>query len=137
MMDYFKQITIDQIKKNIVGRLGSDACSHADETLNALAYACTFRATRRFADIEMDPQNWNDLADTLTVSELMRVQDSLVRFIPGKNRLFFILGCFARVYGRRVGRVGSRVSDHKERRYTKAELSRMARDLGTLSEADL
>ena len=132
-----KRIIANQIKTKIINRLGSEACSGSDEILNALAYACTFYAPRRFSDIEMDSQNWNELADTLTVVELMKVQDSLTRFRAGNNRLFYILGCFARVYGRRVSGSGMRRSDHRERHYTKSELDRIVRSIGSLSEADL
>ncbi len=132
-----KRIIVNQIKNKITIRLGSEACSGSDEILDALAYACTFYAPRRFSDIEMDARNWNELADTLTIVELMKVQDSLTRFRAGNNRLFYILGCFARVYGRRVSGSGMRRSDHRERHYTKSELDQIVRTQNAFSEADL
>lgn len=133
-----KRIIVNQIKNKITSRVGSsEACRIADEPLNALAYACTFRASRHFATIDMTPQTWSELADTVTVSELMSVQSSLDKYKPSGNRLFYILACFARIYANRVPRVTSRRTDHKERSYSKAELQRLVRNMGTFSEADL
>ncbi len=138
-MNETKRIIVNQIKSKIVNRIGSsEACRIADAPLSALAYACTFNYPRRFSDIDMSPQDWSELADTLTVAELLNVQDSLVRFRPGNNKLFYMLGCFARVYARRTtGKPNNRITDHKERRYSRAELQAIVRNAGTFKETDL
>lgn len=94
-----KQIE-NYIKKDIARRIGRDALSAYDEIVNALAYACTFKNPRRFADMDMNERTWQDLASSITVLELQNVASSLARFTSG-NRLFFILGCLTRTYSRR------------------------------------
>lgn len=112
-----KQIE-NYIKKDIARRIGRDALSAYDEIVNALAYACTFKNPRRFADMDMNERTWQDLATSITVLELQNVASSLARFTSG-NRLFFILGCLTRTYSRRKS---SSSSNFMQRRYTKAEL---------------
>lgn len=113
-----KQIE-NYIKKDIARRIGRDALSAYDEIVNALAYACTFKNPRRFADMDMNERTWQDLASSITVLELQNVASSLARFTSG-NRLFYILGCLTRTYSRRKSSVSS--SNFTQRRYTKAEL---------------
>lgn len=113
-----KQIE-NYIKKDIARRIGSAALSAYGEIVNALAYACTFKNPRRFADMDMNERTWQDLASSITVLELQNVASSLARFTSG-NRLFFILGCLTRTYSRRKSSVSS--SNFTQRRYTKAEL---------------
>lgn len=113
-----KQIE-NYIKKDIARRIGSAALSAYGEIVNALAYACTFKNPRRFADMDMNERTWQDLASSITVLELQNVASSLAKFTSG-NRLFFILGCLTRTYSRRKSSVSS--SNFTQRRYTKAEL---------------
>ena len=113
-----KQIE-NYIKKDIARRIGRDALSAYDEIVNAIAYACTFKNPRRFADMDMNERTWQDLASSITVLELQNVASSLARFTSG-NRLFFILGCLTRTYSRRKS---SSSSNFTQRRYTKAEIA--------------
>ena len=136
-MDTTKAIIINQIKSNIRNRLGLNIAKVSDEVLFALANACTFKQPRRFTTVEMSSEDWNNLADTVTLSELMNVQQSLRRFTNKGNKLFYILACFARLYGSRFGSCAASRSDHKERRYTKAEIQSITKRLDTFSDADL
>ena len=100
-MAYFNRNTTENsIKSSIRSRVGDVAFSSNTEIVGALAYACTFKSPRRFADMEMNERTWQDLAATITVLELDTVKESLTRFTHG-NRLFYILGCLTRVYSRR------------------------------------
>lgn len=122
-MAYFNRNTTENsIKSSIRSRVGDVAFSSNTEIVGALAYACTFKSPRRFADMEMNERMWQDLAATITVLELDTVKESLTRFTHG-NRLFYILGCLTRVYSRRKSTL-STTSNFQERRYTKAELAR-------------
>lgn len=122
-MAYFNRNTTENsIKSSIRSRVGDVAFSSNTEIVGALAYACTFKSPRRFADMEMNERTWQDLAATITVLELDTVKESLTRFTHG-NRLFYILGCLTRVYSRRKSTL-STTSNFQERRYTKAELAR-------------
>jgi len=122
-MTYFNRNTTENsIKSSIRSRVGDVAFSSNTEIVGALAYACTFKSPRRFADMEMNERTWQDLAATITVLELDTVKESLTRFTHG-NRLFYILGCLTRVYSRRKS-TSSTTSNFQERRYTKAELAR-------------
>lgn len=123
-MAYFNRNTTENsIKSSIRSRVGDVAFSSNTEIVGALAYACTFKSPRRFADMEMNERTWQDLAATITVLELDTVKESLTRFTHG-NRLFYILGCLTRVYSRRKSTL-SATSNFQERRYTKAELARV------------
>ena len=119
---FYKTTTENSVKSSIRSRVGDIAFSSNDEIIGALAYACTFKSPRRFADLEMNEQSWQDLASTITVLELDNVHESLSRFTTG-NRLFYILGCLTRVYSRRKSTTAHAQQFH-ERHYTKAELSR-------------
>lgn len=122
-MAYFNRNTTENsIKSSIRSRVGDVAFSSNTEIVGALAYACTFKSPRRFADMEMNERTWQDLAATITVLELDTVKENLTRFTHG-NRLFYILGCLTRVYSRRKSTL-STTSNFQERRYTKAELAR-------------
>ena len=122
-MAYFNRNTTENsIKSSIRSRVGDVAFSSNTEIVGALAYACTFKSPRRFADMEMNERTWQDLAATITVLELDTVNESLIRFTHG-NRLFYILGCLTRVYSRRKS-ASSTTSNFRERRYTNAELDR-------------
>ena len=121
-MTYFNRNTTENsIKSSIRSRVGDVAFSSNTEIVGALAYACTFKSPRRFADMEMNERTWQDLAATITVLELDMVKESLTRFTHG-NRLFYILGCLTRVYSRRKST--SSTKNFRERHYTKAELAR-------------
>lgn len=123
-MTYFNRNTTENsIKSSIRRRIGDVAFSSKTEIVNALAYACTFKSPRRFADMDMNERTWQDLAATITVLELDTVNESLTRFTHG-NRLFYILGCLTRVYSRRKS-TSSTTSNFRERRYTNAELDRV------------
>ncbi len=136
-----KRRIINQTKLNLSRRLGAEICSasEAAEVLDALAYACTFTAPRTLGGILMTPQRWQELADTLTLSELMNVTNALPRFHGSGNRLFYILGCFARCYGLRSFSSGKSDSDsdHKQRQYTNAEMERIMKELNKLDINDL
>lgn len=121
-MTYFNRNTTENsIKSSIRSRVGDVAFSSNTEIVGALAYACTFKSPRRFADMEMNERTWQDLAATITVLELDMVKESLTRFTHG-NRLFYILGCLTRIYSRRKST--SSTKNFRERHYTKAELAR-------------
>lgn len=121
-MAYFNRNTTENsIKSSIRSRVGDVAFSSNTEIVGALAYACTFKSPRRFADMEMNERTWQDLAATITVLELDTVKESLTRFTHG-NRLFYILGCLTRVYSRRKST--SQAPQFRECHYTKSELSR-------------
>lgn len=121
-MTYFNRNTTENsIKSSIRSRVGDVAFSSNTEIVGALAYACTFKSPRRFADMEMNERTWQDLAATITVLELDMVKKSLTRFTHG-NRLFYILGCLTRIYSRRKST--SSTKNFRERHYTKAELAR-------------
>lgn len=124
-----KQIE-NYIKKDIARRIGRDALSAYGEIISALAYACTFKNPRRFADMDMNERTWQDLASSITVLELQNVASSLARFTSG-NRLFFILGCLTRTYSRRKSSVSS--SNFTQRRYAKSELESNVVHPGELS----
>jgi|GEM_PF-1465088 len=118
---FYKKTTENSIKSSIRSRVGDVDFSSNAEIIDALAYACTFSSPRRFADMEMNEQSWQDLAATVTVLELEQATDSLQRFTYG-NRLFYILGCLTRIYSRRKST--SSTKNFRERHYTKAELAR-------------
>ena len=118
-MNADKKIVQKQVESNIRSRVGDEAFASYAEIIAALAYACTFKNPRRFADMDMNERTWQDLASSITVLELQNVASSLARFTSG-NRLFFILGCLTRTYSRRKSSVSS--SNFTQRRYTKAEL---------------
>ncbi len=118
---FYKTTTENSVKSSIRSRVGAVAFAENAEIIGALAYACTFKSPRRFADMEMNGQSWQDLAATVTVLELDNVRESLSRFTTG-NRLFYILGCLTRVYSRRKST--SSTKNFRERHYTKAELAR-------------
>lgn len=126
-----KQIE-NYIKKDIARRIGRDALSAYGEIISALAYACTFKNPRRFADMDMNERTWQDLASSITVLELQNVASSLARFTSG-NRLFFILGCLTRTYSRRKS---SSSSNFTQRRYTKAELESMITKIDDLKNIE-
>lgn len=115
-----KNIVKTQVKSSIEHRIGSDAFSAYAEIIDALAYACTFKNPRMFADMEMNDRTWQDFALSITTAELHTVSQSL-NYNP-KNRLFYILGCLTRVYSRRKSSISKQ--DYAQRRYTKAELER-------------
>lgn len=138
-MDREKQFLSKEIQKNIERRLGCELCTIAREEVEALAYACTFHNARRFSNMVMDGREWNALADTLTPAELMNVHSATKKCRPGANRLFFILGCFARAYG---GRVSSHHNsgyqpNFNERHYTKAELNSVVVNIDNLKYEDI
>ena len=118
---FYKTTTENSIKLCIRSRVGAVAFAENADIIGALAYACTFKSPRRFSDMEMNEQSWQDLATTITVLELNKVRESLSRFSAG-NRLFYILGCLTRVYSRRKST--SQAPQFRECHYTKSELSR-------------
>lgn len=115
-----KNIVQIQVKSSIEHRIGTDAFSAYAEIIDALAYACTFKNPRMFADMEMNELTWQDFASSITTAELQTVSQSL-NYNP-RNRLFYILGCLTRVYSRRKSSVSKQ--DYAQRRYTRAELER-------------
>ena len=117
-MNADKKIVQKQVESNIRSRVGDDAFAAYGEIIAALAYACTFKNPRRFADMDMDGCKWQDLATTITAQELQTVNACLN--CRANNRLFFILGCLTRVYSRRKSAISKQ--DFSQRRYTKAEL---------------
>ncbi len=119
---FYKKTTENSIKSSIRSRVGDVDFSSNAEIIDALAYACTFKSPRRFSDMEMNEQSWQDLATTITVLELEQATDSLQRFTYG-NRLFYILGCLTRIYSRRKSTT-AHAQQFRERHYTKAELAR-------------
>lgn len=128
------------VQAGIKERLGTDAYKAHEEIIEALSYACTFHNPRRFSQIEMKNEDWQDLANTLTIAELANVQNALHRFVPGKNRLFFILACYARIYGGRTSSYSSGdyyKPNFQQRRYTKAELRSMKIKIEDFNEEDL
>lgn len=117
-MNADKKIVQKQVESNIRSRVGDEAFASYAEIIAALAYACTFKNPRRFADMDMDGCKWQDLATTITAQELQTVNACLN--CRANNRLFFILGCLTRVYSRRKSAISKQ--DFSQRRYTKAEL---------------
>lgn len=132
-----KTILKIQIEQSIYQRIGSaDLSDAAREIIKALAYACTFTGARKFSDIEMTSTDWNELADTLKLNELQRVVCSMPNYNPKYNRLFYILGCLARVYAARLNRPTTR-QDYPQRRYTKAELRNVVTSIESMNADDL
>ena len=128
-----RKTTEKLIESNIRSRVGDEAFASYAEIIAALAYACTFKNPRRFADMDMDERTWQDLASSITVLELQNVASSLARFTSG-NRLFFILGCLTRTYSRRKSSVSS--SNFTQRRYTKAELESVVTSIDSLKDIE-
>lgn len=124
------------VQAGIKERLGTGAYKAHEEIIEALSYACTFHNTRRFSQIEMTGECWQDLANTLTIAELANVQNALHRFVPGKNRLFYILACYARIYGSRKT-CSSYHANFQERHYTKAELAQQITNIEDFNDEDL
>lgn len=114
-----KNLVKNSIKTTIKHRIGADAYIQYAEIIEALAYACTFKNPRCFADIDMNERTWQDLASSITVLELQSVSSSLAKFTSG-NRLFYTLGCLARTYSRRKCNIAR--TNYVQRRYTVAEL---------------
>ena len=117
-MNADKKMVQKQVESNIRSRVGDEAFAAYGEIISALAYACTFKNPRRFADMDMDGCKWQDLATTITAQELQTVNACLN--CRANNRLFFILGCLTRVYSRRKSAISKQ--NFSQRRYTKAEL---------------
>lgn len=131
----------NHIIKNIKSRLSGEVALPAatSEIINALAYACTFDTSRQFGAIDMTPMRWSELSDTLQVRELFEVADALERFElesgKPKNRLFYILGILARIYGRR--QAARSAQNFIQRHYTIEELAAVATPIDTLKNLEL
>ncbi len=131
-----RKAVMSHVQAGIKERLGNSAYTAHKEIIEALAYACTFHTPRRFSTIEMTGERWQDLASTLTIAELANVQNALHRFVPGKNRLFFILACYARIYGNRKT-CPTYHANFQERHYTRAELASCITKIEDFNDEDL
>lgn len=131
-MNSGKKMVQTQVESNIRSRVGDEAFASYAEIIAALAYACTFKNPRRFADMDMDGCKWQDLATTITAQELQTVNACLN--CRANNRLFFILGCLTRVYSRRKSAISKQ--DFSQRRYTKAELESVITSIDSLKDIE-
>lgn len=131
-MNTDKKMVQKQVESNIRSRVGDEAFAAYGEIIAALAYACTFKNPRRFADMDMNERTWQDLATTITTSELQTVNACLN--CRANNRLFFILGCLTRVYSRRKSAISKQ--NFVQRRYTKAELESVVTSIDSLKDIE-
>ncbi len=131
-MNADKKIVQTQVESNIRSRVGDEAFAAYGEIIAALAYACTFKNPRRFADMDMDGCKWQDLATTITAQELQTVNACLN--FHANNRLFFILGCLTRVYSRR--KTSTFKSNFGRHRYTVAEIESVYTSIDSLKDIE-
>lgn len=132
MTTFDKNITQNYIKTSIEHRIGTDAFSAYAEIIDALAYACTFKNPRMFADMEMNDRTWQDFASSITTAELQAVSKSLN--CNPRNHLFYILGCLTRVYSRRKS--STLRQDYAQHQYTRAKLERRVTKIEDLANIE-
>lgn len=141
-MEEQRNLLKNTIKNQIIQRFGDELSYYygADEVIDAIAYACTFTASRTLAGRKMTSKDWQKFADEVTLVDVYNVIKALTRF-KGGNRLFYILGCAARLYNEahpiERERRRSPYERTDEKIYTQSELRAIANSLGPLDPNDL